>query len=205
MKGWMIVLPIVILSLSLPALDQMEYAKTQKDIVVIETDFGNIEFALFIDIAPKNGKNIIKLVGEGFYNGVTFHRVIPDFVIQGGDPNTRDDDPSNDGYGGPGYYIKDEITQDLQHLTGTVAMAKAKPDENGSQLYICLERLKSLDGKYTIIGQVISGMETVNKIALVETDRNDRPLKNVVMNKVHMKEKEEKSEKENNEEKPKTQ
>ena len=185
---------ILLLSISLMAFDQPEYAKEQENILIIETDFGNIEIALFIDKAPENVNNIIKLAKDDFFNGTTFHRVIPDFVIQGGDPNTKDDDPSNDGYGGPSYYIKDEIAKDLKHLTGTVALAKANPDENGSQFYICLKKLPFLDGKYTIIGQVLQGMDVVLKIAEVKTDKNDRPFEDVVMKKVYMKEKEEKEE-----------
>ncbi len=198
MKGYTILLPILMLSFSLPAFDQLEYARAQKEIVVIDTDFGNIEFALFPDKAPENVNNIIKLVKKGFYNGTTFHRVIPGFVIQGGDPNTKDADPSNDGYGGPGYYIKDEFSLDLKHLVGTVALAKAKPDENGSQFYICLKRLEFLDGKYTIVGQVLEGIETMNKIAEEKTDKNDRPLKDIVMKKVCMKKKPEKTEEKGN-------
>ena len=196
MIRYCILLPILIVTFSLGAFDQMEHTKVQEEIVVIETDFGNIEFALFPEKAPENVNNIIKLVKKGFYNGTTFHRVVPNFVIQGGDPNTKDDDPSNDGYGGPGYYIKDELSSDLKHLVGTVALAKAKPDENGSQFYICLVRLEFLDGKYTIVGQVLEGIETMDKIAEVKTDKNDRPLKDVIMKKVYMKEKEEKSEEE---------
>lgn len=196
MKGQVLFLIILIFSPSLIAIDQMEYARTQEEIVIIETDFGNIEFALFSEKAPENVANIIKLVQDGFYNGTTFHRVIPNFVIQGGDPNSKDDDPSNDGYGGPGYYTKDEISPDLKHLVGTVSLAKANPDQNGSQFYICLKKLGRLDGKYTIVGQVLEGMETVFKVAEVKTDKNDRPLKDVVMKKVYMKEKEEKAEEE---------
>lgn len=194
MNRKLLLLVIMLLSISLMAFNQLEYAKERENILVIETDFGNIEFALFINKAPENVNNIIKLVKDQFFNGTTFHRVIPDFVIQGGDPNTKDNDPSNDGYGGPSYYIKDEITKDLKHLKGTVALAKANPDENGSQFYICLKKLPFLDGKYTIIGQVLEGMDVVLKIAEVKTDKKDRPLEDVVMKKLHMKEKEEKEE-----------
>lgn len=181
------VLILLALFLSVLGICQMKCAKGEQDIVVIKTDCGVIEFALFDDYAPLNVENIMKLVGKGFYNGTTFHRVVPGFVIQGGDPNTKDEDPSNDGRGGPGYYIKDEFSKDLRHFIGTVAMAKARPDQNGSQFYICLDTLKFLDGKYTIVGQVIKGMEVVNKIAEVETDKNDRPINDVVMSKVYMK------------------
>jgi len=194
MKHKFLLLVTILFSTPLMAFDQLEYTKEQENIVIIETDFGNIKFALFIEKAPENVNNIIKLVKDEFFNGTTFHRVIPDFVIQGGDPNTKDNDPSNDGYGGPSYYIKDEITKDLKHIKGTVALAKANPDENGSQFYICLKKLPFLDGKYTIIGQVLEGMDVVLKIAEVKTDKNDRPIENVVMKKVYMKEKKEKEE-----------
>jgi cyclophilin family peptidyl-prolyl cis-trans isomerase len=173
---------------------QLEKASKSEDIVVIVTDFGEIDFALFKEEAPLNVENIMKLVKQGFYDGTTFHRVIPKFVIQGGDPNSKDNDPTNDGYGGPGYYIKDEISKNLKHLPGTVALAKARDNENGSQFYICLEKLDFLDGKYTIIGQVTKGMDVVEKIAQVKTGKNDRPIKNVVMRRVYLKEKEVKSE-----------
>jgi peptidyl-prolyl cis-trans isomerase B (cyclophilin B) len=176
---------------SLYALDQEEKAEKSDDIVIIETDFGEIQFGLFRDEAPTNVENIVKLVRQDFYNGTTFHRVIPGFVIQGGDPNTKDNNPSNDGYGGPGYYVKDEISKSHKHLTGTVALAKAADDQNGSQFYICLAEQKFLDGKYTIVGQVIEGMKVAQEIAQVKTDRNDRPIENVTMKKVYMKEKEE--------------
>jgi cyclophilin family peptidyl-prolyl cis-trans isomerase len=174
--------------------DQMEKAAKSDDVVIIVTDFGEIDFALFKDEAPVNVDNIIKLVKKNFYNGTTFHRVIPGFVIQGGDPNSKDNDPTNDGYGGPGYYVKDEISKNLKHLPGTVALAKAADNQNGSQFYICLDKIPHLDGKYTIIGQVTKGMDVVQKIAKVKTGKNDRPLTNVVMKRVYLKEKEVKSE-----------
>lgn len=190
MRKFLVAVSLLLANLSLYALDQVEKAKQSEDIVVIETDFGKIQFGLFKDAAPLNVESIVKLVKKDFYNGTTFHRVVPDFVIQGGDPLTKDNNPANDGTGGPGYYIKDEYTKDLKHLTGTVALAKAADNQNGSQFYICLKTLDFLDGKYTIVGQVIEGMDVVNKIAQAKTDRNDRPIVNVTMKKVYMKEKE---------------
>lgn len=192
MKKFLVIAFLLLASYSLYALDQVEKAKKSDDIVVIEMDFGEIEFGLFHDAAPLNVENIVKLVKKDFYNGTTFHRVVPDFVIQGGDPLTKDKNPANDGTGGPGYYIKDEYSKELKHLKGTVALAKAADDRNGSQFYICLAKQNFLDGKYTIVGQVIKGMDVVQKIAKVKTDkRNDRPIENVTMKKVYMKEKEE--------------
>lgn len=190
MKKFLVIAFLLLASYSLYALDQEEKAKESNDIVVIETDFGEIQFGLFPDEAPLNVENIVKLVNQEFYNGTTFHRVIPDFVIQGGDPLSKDKNPANDGTGGPGYYLKDEYSKELKHLESTVALAKAADDRNGSQFYICLKRLAFLDGKYTIIGQVIKGMDVVQKIAKVKTGKNDRPIENVVMKKVYMKEKE---------------
>jgi cyclophilin family peptidyl-prolyl cis-trans isomerase len=166
--------------------DQFKYASKQKNILVIDSDMGVIKIALFYNDAPKNVSNIIKLANEGFYNGTTFHRVVPNFVIQGGDPNSKDEDPENDGYGGPGYYIEDEISKKLKFLEGTVGMANAGPNTNGSQFFICINPQPRLDGKYTIIGQVIEGMDVVRKIEKMERDENDRPYISVRMNKVFM-------------------
>jgi cyclophilin family peptidyl-prolyl cis-trans isomerase len=190
MKKFFVIVFLLLASYSLYAIDQVEKAENSDDIVVIETDFGIIEFGLFPDAAPLNVENIVKLVKRDFYNGTTFHRVVPDFVIQGGDPLTKDKNPANDGTGGPGYYIKDEYSKELKHLLGTVALAKAANDRNGSQFYICLKKLPFLDGKYTIVGQVIKGMDVVEKIAKVKTGKGDRPIENVTMKKVYMKEKE---------------
>ncbi|MEO0292981.1 MAG: peptidylprolyl isomerase [candidate division WOR-3 bacterium] len=198
MKNFPLIGTLLLFSSSLYGINQAEKAKKSEFIVVIQTDFGEIQFGLFKEEAPINVENIIKLVKNNFYNGTTFHRVIPKFVIQGGDPNTKDKDPSNDGYGGPGYYVKDEISKNLKHLPGTVALAKARDDQNGSQFYICLDTLKYLDGKYTIIGQVIKGMDVVEKIAKVKCDKRDRPIEDVIMRKVYMKEKEEVEKEEKN-------
>ncbi len=191
MRKFLVIAFLLLASFSLYAIDQVEKANQSEDIVVIETDFGEIEFALFPDIAPLNVENIVKLVKKDFYNGTTFHRVVPDFVIQGGDPLTKDNNPANDGTGGPGYYLKDEYSEEVKHLEGTVALAKARDNQNGSQFYICLKAVPFLDGKYTIVGQVIKGMDVAHKIEKVKTDRNDRPIENVTMKKVYMKEKEE--------------
>jgi len=109
-------------------------------------------------------QNFIKLANSGFYNGIKWHRVEPGFVIQGGDPLSKDGDPNNDGQGGPGYTIKAEFN-DLHHAEGTVAMARSDdPDSAGSQFYICLGTLPDLDGKYTIFGRVTEGMDVVKSI-----------------------------------------
>lgn len=140
-------------------------------------NYGLITTRIHKKEAPQNVGNIIKLTEKGFYNGLTFHRIIPGFVIQGGCPN-------GDGTGTPGYDINDEISTDLKHLKGTVAMANRGPNTNGCQFYICLEPQPRLDGGYTIIGQVVAGMEIVEKIGAVKTGAMDKPLKPVVMERV---------------------
>lgn len=131
---------------------------------VVETNKGKIVFQLFPHKAPKTVANFVKLANEGFYDGIKWHRVVPGFVIQGGDPLSKDNDPQNDGLGGPGYKIKAEFN-DVPHQRGTVAMARAQdPDSAGSQYYICLEPQPQLDGQYTVFGQVVEGMDVVDSI-----------------------------------------
>ncbi len=126
---------------------------------VLETTQGTIVFKFFPEAAPKTVENFIALARKGFYNGLKFHRVVPGFVIQGGDPN-------GDGTGGPGYSLKAEFNSH-PHLDGTVAMARSNdPDSAGSQFYICLGPQPFLDGKYTVFGQVSSGLDVVHKIRL---------------------------------------
>ncbi|HOK40386.1 MAG TPA: peptidylprolyl isomerase [bacterium] len=152
----------------------------------METKFGIIEIELFEDIAPKHSANFKKLVKEGFYNKLLFHRVIPNFVIQGGDPK-------GDGTGGPGYTIEAEISDKVKHQRGTVAAARTGDAINpqrrssGSQFYICVAPQPALDGKYTIFGKVIKGMDVVDKIANVARDRNDKPLEPIKMEQVYLK------------------
>lgn len=126
-------------------------------LVTMETDKGTIEFVLYPDTAPNTVASFISLAQKGFYDGLTFHRVVADFVIQGGDPN-------GDGSGGPGYQIKAEFNA-RKHVEGTVAMARSdSPDSAGSQFYICLAPQPSLDGKYTVFGQVTNGLSVVHAI-----------------------------------------
>ena len=155
-----------------------------KEVAVIQTTLGTIMFEFFPEDAPNHVDNFKKLTGEGFYDGIYFHRVIPGFMIQAGDPNTKDDDRSNDGLGGPGYTIDAEFN-DRSHKRGTVSMAR-KPDPNsaGSQFFICHKAQPGLDGQYTVFGQVVHGMDVVDKIANVERDSRDNPLEPVVMEKV---------------------
>lgn len=137
-----------------------------KRYAVIETSKGRIVFELYPEVAPKTVANFEKLAGDSFYNGTKFHRVVPGFVIQGGDPNSKNSDPSDDGMGGPGYTIAAEFNK-VKHTTGTVAMARSQAvDSAGSQFYICLAPQPNLDGQYTVFGQVTEGQEVVDKIQI---------------------------------------
>ncbi len=138
--------------------------------VKLETTEGDIVIELYSDM-PVTAGNFEKLVREGFYDGVIFHRVIDEFMIQGGDP-------TGTGTGGPGYNIKDEFN-DGGNNRGTIAMANSGPNTGGSQFFINLVNNNYLDGKHPVFGKIVSGMDVVDKIAKVETDGSDRPLKEV--------------------------
>jgi peptidyl-prolyl cis-trans isomerase B (cyclophilin B) len=144
---------------------------------IIKTKFGEIELKLFPDLAPKHVENFIKLAKDGFYNGTIFHRVIPGFMIQGGDPNTKDSLKKDSyGQGGPGYTVKAEFS-DTPHKRGIVSMARANdPDTAGSQFFIVVEDSRFLDRKYTVFGEVTKGIGVADKI--VNLPRNDRDLPN---------------------------
>lgn len=160
-------------------------------LVVIETSMGDITIQLADDKAPKHAANFRKLAKEGFYAGTTFHRVIPGFMIQGGDPNSKDDDRSNDGLGGPAYTIDAEIG--LTHERGVIAAARQGDEvnpqrrSNGSQFYITVAPASFLDGQYSVFGKVVKGMEVVDKIVSVPRDRNDNPITKIVIKKVALK------------------
>ena len=152
-----------------------------REVAVIQTTFGRIVFKFFPKDAPNHVKNFKKLAKMRFYNGTTFHRLIPGFMIQGGDPNTKDDNRANDGLGGPGYTIKAEFNA-RKHVRGTVSMARG-PDPNsaGSQFFICVAPASHLDRSYTAFGQVTKGMDVVDKIMKVKKDRKGNPTKKVEM------------------------
>jgi len=137
--------------------------------VLLETSKGNIVIRLFDDTAPEHAKSFRSLARKGFYDGTYFHRVVDGFVVQGGDPNTKDDNEMNDGQGGPGYTIKNEANPKWTHKRGRVAAARTPDlDSAGSQFYICLKDLPQLDQmKYTVFGEVVSGLDVVDKIASV--------------------------------------
>ena len=147
----------------------------------IETNFGKISFKLIPELAPETVRNFEKLAKEGFYNGTLFHRVIPGFMIQGGDPNTKTDNKSSWGTGGPGYNIKAEFSS-RSHLRGIVSMARSQdPDSAGSQFFIVTADSTFLDRQYTVFGEVVEGMDVADKIVNLERDGNDCPLEKTQM------------------------
>ena len=149
--------------------------------VVIETKFGNIELKLFPEVAPGHVENFLKLAKSGFYDGTTFHRVIHGFMIQGGDPNSKGTNRSNHGTGGPGYSIDAEFNN-KPHVRGTLSMARSRnPDSAGSQFFIVVKKSSFLDNQYTIFGEVVSGMDVVDKIVSQERDARDNPNDRVEM------------------------
>jgi cyclophilin family peptidyl-prolyl cis-trans isomerase len=148
---------------------------------IIETKLGKIELAFFPDVAPNHVNNFIDLANRKFYDGTTFHRVIPGFMIQGGDPNTTDNDRSKHGLGGPGHKIKAEFSK-KPHKRGTLSMARSgHPDSAGSQFFICVADASFLNGQYTVFGEVVSGMETADAIVSQPRDPNDNPLERIEM------------------------
>ena len=150
---------------------------------VIETKFGEIEIEFLADKAPGHVKNFLDLARKGFYDGTTFHRVIPGFMIQGGDPNTKDAKASQDrhGTGGPGYTIKAEFN-DTPHKRGVVSMARSQdPNSAGSQFFICVADSSFLDRQYTAFGRVVRGMEVADKIVNAPRDGRDNPNERIDM------------------------
>lgn len=147
--------------------------------VVLETNQGNIVIELFEDSMPVTAGNFRKLVEQGFYNGVIFHRVIPDFMIQGGDP-------TGTGMGGPGYTIKDEFTNNNKNDRGTISMANAGPNTGGSQFFINVVNNNYLDKKHPVFGKVTKGMEIVDSISKAKRDRNDKPLNKIEITKARI-------------------
>ncbi|HUP53185.1 MAG TPA: peptidylprolyl isomerase [Longimicrobiales bacterium] len=146
--------------------------------LTMKTNHGTIEAEMFADVAPKTAGNFIELAKKGFYDGVIFHRVIDGFMIQGGDP-------TGTGRGGPGYQIDDEFAAGLAHThAGIFSMANAGPNSGGSQFFITLAATPWLDGKHAIFGKVTAGLDVVKAIGKLQTGPGDRPVKDVVMEKV---------------------
>lgn len=146
-------------------------------IAILNTTHGRIALKFFPDVAPKHAEAFQKLVTEGFYDGVRFHRVIPGFMIQGGDPNSKDGASRHlHGTGGPGYTLNQEFN-DIQHTPGILSAARTSdPNSAGSQFFLMHKTSPHLDGQYTVYGQVIEGMDVVDKIANLPKDGRDNPL-----------------------------
>ena len=148
---------------------------------IIETNLGTIVFKLLPDLAPETVRNFEKLARDGFYNGTLFHRVIPGFMIQGGDPNTKSGNKSTWGMGGPSYTIKAEFSS-RSHHRGIVSMARAQdPNSAGSQFFIVTTDSTFLDRQYTVFGEVVEGIDIADKIVNLQRDRNDCPLEEAKM------------------------
>ena len=161
--------------------DEVRTPPKELPVATIEfKDFGSVEIELYPHIAPNTANNFISLANSGFYDGLTFHRIIKDFMIQGGDPDGT-------GMGGPGYSIKGEFTSnkfknDLAHTEGVISMARSQSKNSaGSQFFIVTKDASHLDGQYASFGKVISGMDIIHEIESVETDSNDKPIKDVII------------------------
>jgi peptidyl-prolyl cis-trans isomerase B (cyclophilin B) len=149
---------------------------------IIKTKFGEMEIAFFPDKAPKHVENFITLAKSGFYNGTIFHRVIPGFMIQGGDPNTKDPKkPETYGIGGPGHHVNAEFN-DTPHRRGVLSMARTNdPNSAGSQFFIVVKDSNFLDGQYTVFGEVVKGMEVADKIVNLPRNARDLPTERAEM------------------------
>lgn len=149
--------------------------------VNIETNLGKISFKLLPELAPETVRNFEKLAKDGFYDGTLFHRIIPGFMIQGGDPNTKTDNKGSWGMGGPGYTINAEFSS-RSHLRGIVSMARAQdPNSAGSQFFIVTSDSTFLDRQYTVFGEVTQGMDVADKVVKQDRDNNDCPLEKIQM------------------------
>jgi len=181
-------LAVIALVFLIPAVASAQKPKGKDQLITINTPQGDIKLILF-DETPKHKENFLKLAREGFYDGTTFHRVIDGFMIQGGDPNTKDEDPNNDGSGSLGYTLPAEIKPEFKHVRGAVAAARQGDQVNpmkessGSQFYIVENHngTPMLDQAYTVFGQVVDGLDVIDKIAEQPTNPRNRPLTDVKM------------------------
>ena len=177
----LVVISTVLLLTSCQKGEKVEGKANEKTVAIMETNHGTIEIELFKDGAPKTVENFVGLVEKGYYDGITFHRVIENFMIQGGDP-------TGTGRGGESIFGKpfaDEINPNLKHdQAGVLSMANAGPNTNGSQFFITLVPTPWLDGRHTVFGRVIAGLDVVQEIGNVETGAMDKPIDDVVMEKV---------------------
>ncbi len=158
-----------------------EVKKMSGQRAILHTRLGDMTLKFFPDVAPNHVNSFIELAKKGFYNGTTFHRIVPGFVIQGGDPNSKNPDRSTHGTGGPGYNLKAEFSA-THHKRGTLSMARAAhPDSAGSQFFICAADIPSLDRKYTVFGEVVKGLDVVDKIVSQPRDSKDNPNERIEM------------------------
>lgn len=165
--------------------DDNSETQEQTMIATFTTNKGRFDIELFDTQAPKTVENFVELAESGFYNGVKFHRVIKGFMIQGGDPLSKDDDMRDRwGTGGPGYQFEDEIHEENHNVTGTIAMANAGPNTNGSQFFINTVDNNYLDTRHTVFGKIVSGIDVVKTIEEVDTLPNDQPVEPVVIEKI---------------------
>jgi peptidyl-prolyl cis-trans isomerase B (cyclophilin B) len=178
---WLVVARVILLAVG-SAHVQAQTVSGKEPRAIIDTKFGGMEIRFFPDKAPKHVENFIKLARSGFYDKTIFHRVIPGFMIQGGDPNTKDEkDKSRYGMGGPGSNVKAEFNE-RPHIRGIVSMARSQdPDSAGSQFFIVVKDSPSLNGKYTVFGEVVKGMEVADKIVSQPRDARDNPLERIEM------------------------
>ncbi|MDA2936159.1 peptidylprolyl isomerase [Patescibacteria group bacterium AH-259-L05] len=166
--------------------DQFKNLVSQYTQVVLKTNFGDITIILYNQDSPFTVNNFLNLAQSGFYDNTKFHRVIKDFMLQGGDPNSRDDDWTDDGIGGPGYRFKDEINQH-PIIRGSLAMANAGQNTNGSQFFIVTAiAVPWLDGKHTNFGYVDEGMDVVDAIEGVATNERDHPTRDVIIKTIEL-------------------
>ena len=177
---------------NIPTMNNENSIDNQADLVsqysqaILKTNLGDIKVALYSADSPKTVNNFLNLAEQGFYNGTKFHRVIKDFMIQGGDPNSKSDDWSTHGTGGPDYRFADEFNNHPL-VRGSLAMANAGPDTNGSQFFIVTASATPwLDGRHTNFGQVTAGMDIVEKIEAAEVNQNDHPLEDIVINSIEL-------------------
>ena len=176
---WIVVLGVVLTS-GRSTYVEAQAASGKEPRAIIDTKFGSIEMRFLPDKAPKHVENFITLAKSGFYDKTIFHRVIPDFMIQGGDPNTKDEqDKSKYGMGGPGHRVKAEFN-DRPHVRGVVSMARSQdPDSAGSQFFIVVKDAPYLNGQYTVFGEVVKGIEVADKIVSQARDARDNPLERI--------------------------
>jgi peptidyl-prolyl cis-trans isomerase B (cyclophilin B) len=170
------------LSLSAARAAEPSNADSKSPHVLIKTKFGDMEIVLFPDLAPKHVESFLKLVKSGFYNGTIFHRIIPGFMIQGGDPLTKD--PANRtrfGTGGPGYTVPAEFNR-VAHEKGILSAARtADPNSAGSQFFIMVDKAPHLDGQYTVFGEIVKGLDVADTIVSQPRDLKDNPLERIEM------------------------